>query len=300
MALPTNPTQDSIVTEALNRAGESGPSATRITRAKDIWLEEVKNSIWRAAFKDGNTRLKTLQTFDIQISVLGKSKYDFPSDFNEEITVEVLDGEHTGTAQTGAASSITLESGEDITEDVIKGQYVLLTGGTGVNGLEQCITYNESTLEAGVAVSWTTEPVNGSTYLIVNDFTDLEEGNITELNEAAGRIIRGKPTEFYKIHEDVNVRFILDRPPDKSTYGIRVRYYANLNKVDLVEGSTLISRIYSEWEDVLIQGVLAKVYEDNNDDRYRNALGEFKNMIVSLLIKEIPYGGEFTGFTLER
>lgn len=298
MSLPANPTAIIIVTEALNRAGEVNPTNSRLTRAKAVWLEEAKNEIWQTTLKNGDTRLKTLQTSDIQISTLGNSKYDFPSDFDEEMSVEVLDGTHTGTAQAGANTTITLESGEDIAEDTIKGQYILITSGTGVNGLRQCTAYNTTTLVATADSAWDTDPDATSVYLVVDKFYTLDEGHIDDLNSAVTRTTRSRPTEFHKIHEGVNVRFIFDYPPDKSTYGIRVRYYANIGKVDLVEGSTLISAIYLNWYSVLIQGVYAKVLEDKADERSSKAQTMYRNMISGLLRKEIPYGGAFQRFVL--
>lgn len=298
MAIPNNPTATVIATEALNRANEPNPGSPRLTRAKDVWLEEVKNEIWLAGYASGNTRLKTLQTFDIQISVLGQSKYDFPSDFDEEMSVEILDGTHADTATAGGNNTITCAADEDITEDSAKGKYILLTSGTGVNGLRQCITYSTTTKQATVDANWDTNPANSTTYLFVDEFYTLEEGHINDLNDAITRTTRSRPTEFYKIHEGVNVRFIFDFPPDKSTYGIRVRYYANISKVDLTEGSTLISAIYLNWQSVLIQGVFTKILDDKGDQRFEKAEKTYKQKINGLLKKEIPYGGEFQGFTL--
>jgi len=300
MALPVNPTKTTICTEALDKAGEDSSAGTLLTRAEDKWLEEIKNDIWTRSSIAGNTRLKTLQTFDIQISVLGQSKYAFPSDFDEEISVEILDGTHTGTAQAGANTSITLESGEDITEDTIKGQYILITGGTGVNGLRQCTAYNTTTLVATVDSAWDTNPDATSVYLVVDNFKTLDEGNINDLNDATNRTTRAKPGNFYKIHEGVNVRFIFDYPADKSTYGIRVRYYSHLNKVDLAEGSTLISTIYLNWHSLLVQGVFWKSLENMEDDPKRIVLekAEYERFVANMIAKEIPYGGEFEGFTV--
>ena len=42
MAIPTNPTGTSIVTEALKKSGIGSPSPDELTRAEDEWLEDSK------------------------------------------------------------------------------------------------------------------------------------------------------------------------------------------------------------------------------------------------------------------
>lgn len=298
MSAPTNPTKTRIVTEALYKAGYNSPTGVQVTRAEDYFLEEIKNDIVERVLRDGNTRLKILQTSDIQISVLGQSKYDFPSDFDEEMSIEILDGEHTGTAQAGAAQTITLESGEDLTEDEAKGRYVLLTANTGVEGLRQITAYDTDTLIATVDSAWATNPDATTTYLIVDSFYALKEGNIRDLNDLITRTVRGRPYCFYKIHEGKDIRFIFDRPSDKATYGIRVRYYVNIHDVDLTEGSTLISAFYQNHQSVLTQGVLWKVLEDDDDDKQAAAEAKYEQLVNFLIGREIPYGGEFEGFEL--
>ena len=64
MSIPNNPTGSSIVTEALNKAGIGTPSADELTRAEDLWLEEIKNDIYNAAKRNGSVRFKTLQTWE--------------------------------------------------------------------------------------------------------------------------------------------------------------------------------------------------------------------------------------------
>ena len=66
MATPTNPTGTSICTEALKKAGYLDPAtnySTLLTRVEDEMLEEIKDDIWNTAEVNGDTRLKTLQSF---------------------------------------------------------------------------------------------------------------------------------------------------------------------------------------------------------------------------------------------
>jgi hypothetical protein len=42
MAVPTQPTKTTLVTEGLKKAGYPSPSAAQLTRAEDEYLEEIK------------------------------------------------------------------------------------------------------------------------------------------------------------------------------------------------------------------------------------------------------------------
>lgn len=74
---------------------------------------------------------------------------------------------HNGTAQAGAAGSITLASGASSTDDLYKGLIVKIYGGTGVGQARTLTAYNGTTKVATVAWNWTTNPDSTSTYAIV-------------------------------------------------------------------------------------------------------------------------------------
>jgi hypothetical protein len=299
MATPTNPTGTSICTEALKKAGYNDPATnytSLLTRTEDEFLEEIKDDIWNTAEFNGNTRLKTLQTIAVQISVDNQSEYSAPSDFDEEQEIEILDGTHTGTAQAGANTTITLESGEDMSQADAEGAYILITGGTGVNGLKQIIFYDTSTEIVTVESAWDTNPDNTSTYLIVQTFNKLKESNIVEM--VASRTSPARPTMFYKVNEGLTTKFIFNTPCDKATYGIRTRYYANIHEIDLVEGATLISKIFKNWRSVLTQGVYMKILEDKSDSDHAVAESKYERLKDNLIRREISYGGEDTRMTV--
>jgi len=74
---------------------------------------------------------------------------------------------HSGTAQAGAAGSITLASGASSTDDLYKGMLVKIYGGTGVGQARTITAYNGTTKVATVAWSWTTNPDSTSTYALI-------------------------------------------------------------------------------------------------------------------------------------
>src|SRR3990167_6054606 len=110
MAVITNITADNLVNEAFDRCGIDSPTDAQSTRAIDYFLQEILNDIMNTSFRDGNTRLKSLQDTFLDASVEGQRTLALAEAMDEELDVEILDGSRRATAQDGAASSITLVS----------------------------------------------------------------------------------------------------------------------------------------------------------------------------------------------
>lgn len=286
MALPTAPTATTIATEAWNKAGNLNPTAAQLTRA-NIWIQEVLNEIWMANEKSGNVRLKTLQETLLSNTVRGKNFIDLAEDFDEELEVTILDGAVRGTAQSGGATSITLASDDAMTATQASGKFIFITGGTGVGGYRQMTSLNTSTKVATVDSAWDTNPAVSSTYLIVSIRHPVDEVDIGELDQEHP-LPEGIPTRFAKFERQI----IFDRPFDLATYGVLTRYYMSPNQVDLVEGTTRITRIYRNWQSVLTKGVQYKAEEAIGDARYVKTQKDFQDMVRLLMIREIPYGGQ--------
>ena len=297
MAAPTDPTLATIVSEAFKKVNIDSPSSAKTTRGQDYFCEEVKDDIWRRKDRFGRSvRYKTLQSEDMIITTVGISKYDWPSDFDELISISFLDGTHTGTASAGAAGTITLESGEDASESDVVGNYILFTGGTGAKTYGQITTYSTSTLIATPGANWSTAPSTDTTYRIINNIQELEEEGMEDMGTLGTSFSTGDPNSFAKIYEDENDRYILDKAPDASTYGLLVRYYVNIHKIDLA--GTLMTKIYRNWRDCLVYGVATKIAESEDDSKYAVLKGEYEARVSDLIAKEVPYSNQFEGFTL--
>lgn len=78
-----------------------------------------------------------------------------------------------GTAQAGAASTITLDAGASATNDFYKGSIINVVGGTGVGQTAQIISYVGSTKVATVYVAG--PPAQGSQFLTSPDSTSIFE-----------------------------------------------------------------------------------------------------------------------------
>lgn len=73
----------------------------------------------------------------------------------------------TGTAQTGAAGSITLDASASAVTDFYEGAVIYLTGGTGAGQINMCTAYNGTSKLATVAQAWETTPDATTTFAII-------------------------------------------------------------------------------------------------------------------------------------
>jgi len=73
----------------------------------------------------------------------------------------------TGTAQAGAAGSITLDSGASATNDLYKYDIVTIIGGTGAGQSRQITAYTGSSKVATVGINWTVAPDSTSVFMLL-------------------------------------------------------------------------------------------------------------------------------------
>lgn len=293
MSVQPDPTLNSICTEGWYKTGIF-PSSAEIGRAKTEFLQEIFNDIWMRTVKTGNTRLKTLQATSYFNTVAGQNYIDYAEDMDEELTLTLLNGAIRGTAQAGAPLSITLAADDPMSALRAIGRPVFLTGGIGAGQLRMITSFDSVTKVAGVDRAWAISPDVTTTYLIVENTLRLDEENQEEFEEWIPQQA-GTPAYFSKYGQ----QFIFEKPFDKSTYGIQLRYFKHLMQVDMVEGpGTMISRILRNWQTVLKEGIAWKVMQAQNDQQQIATMQKYEQMVGFLLAKEIAYGGEFTGFTL--
>lgn len=79
---------------------------------------------------------------------------------------QALYGARSGTAQAGAATSITLDASASATDDIYNYQLLVITGGTGVGQARIITDYVGSTKVATVG-TWQTNPASDSVFLII-------------------------------------------------------------------------------------------------------------------------------------
>jgi hypothetical protein len=274
MAIPSNPSVTTIVTQALKRAGRTVPIPTQITEASQEALQEVKADIMLVAATHPNL-INTATT----VTTRGLQRYTVPEDYNIQQSIVLLDGpdEWRGTAQGGSTNTITLAASLSVSADDIIGKYILLTGGPGVEEYREIIEYNSSTKVATVDLNWLSAPETNTTYLIVTAYYQLWPlDTATELDRIMSSTYLGIPRSAALSGQE----FLLCPVPDKSTYGLQNRYYVDLSKLD--ETGDLFVQLLREWRSVFIQGVAVKTMQRFDEDRYQLELSVYDRMLTAL------------------
>lgn len=270
MSAPTPPTVTTICTEGLKKAGLSNPSSIQLTRAQG-WMAEIKRDIVRR-----ESRLKSLYTTTYKVCTIGQSRYDLPTDYYSDLSIMILDGANTGTAQSGSSSTVTFASDEDITSDFAIGRYTLITSGTGLGSYSQCVSYNETTKQAGVSPNFATAPVNGDGYMVVDINYPVEVVSMPHIDIQNYSTNKWIPRLAAIVGNSTVGQFYLWPAPDKA-YGIQIRYYMNLMTLDLA--GTLMSTLYQNLFDLWIQGIYAKQLQNDNSVKAKDELSTYYKML---------------------
>lgn len=284
MAAPSNPSLTDIVTEGLKKAGDADPDATLITRASDLWMEEIKNII-----RFESPKLATLQVTSIGVLNKGQSRYAYPTDFGSDLSIVLLDGGTSGTAQDGSSGTITLALSDNSTLGSLQGKDILITSGIGQGSLSQITNYDESTKVATVTPNFTTAPTTGSWYLVIESEYAVEQRPVFEYDSGRTASL-SKPEKFYPMGDEDYGEFILNCPPDKS-YGARLRYYASLQRLDL--SGTLMSTLYARWRSILTDGIYVKRLQEMDETRYENEWPKWLRNLKSIIQRE-TYGKDLS------
>lgn len=281
MAIPTNPTLATLAAEALKKAGQTNPDAALTARAEGAWMEEVKNDIFFFSAKY-NKKLRSLYASSVTMCVIGKSRYALPSDFGGDLTLTILDGNETGTAQTGASGSITLASDEGMSEAFALGKNILITSGTGVGSMSQITAYNTTTKVATVTPNFTTAP-NVSGYMVIDNYRRLDPTGDINIEALADPTASGKPIKYAHIGSSTYGEVRFDFAPD-AAYGLQMRYYVDLSLTDL--SSTIMSTLYRKWRNLWIQKVKASALAEVNDTNAAKEMGLYHEYLEAVIIDE--------------
>lgn len=275
MAVPSDPTVTSIVTQALKRAILRVPTAAMITEATDHALQEVKADIMLKAPTHPNLLITATS-----VTTRGQQRYATPEDFNVPQSITLLDGPDTwrGTAQGGSTSGVILAAGFSASDDDLAGKYILITGGTGIEEYRQILSYNDTTKTATVDLPWNSTPAATSTYLICSSYSQLwPQDTESEFDRIDTPTTIGTPRQATLAGQE----FLLYPVPDKSTYGLITRYWGDLSKLD--EDGDVFVQLLREWRSIWIQGVAVKSMQRNDEDRYQDELKIYNFMLDSLV-----------------
>lgn len=273
MAIPSDITVANLVTEALKRAGRTNPTAGQITDATSYQFREVKADIISRS-----ARQAPLLTTGVDSTVDGLQRYPWPTPANEVSSVTLLDGpdEYRGTAQAGAATTITLAATFDNSSvDSMKGKYLVTTGGTGVDQIRQVTGWNNSTKVATIDSAWTTNPDATTTYLVATDHRVLWDlDHATEWSTYEAPSSRGK-----SFAASMHGRELwLQHTPDK-IYGLWWSYWAHLDRLD-ESTSTVLLRHIRDYLSLWMQGLAVKLDQRYDEDRYQTEYMVYQTMLA--------------------
>jgi hypothetical protein len=253
MSAPSDPTVNTIITEGMNAAGQTTVTSGSAphTAFKNAQFQTIKSEIWAACKHD-----TLLETETCLLAGIGNSTISPPTDFDHETILWVYDGAipYRGTAQTGAAGSITLASDFTETPAALYGRYIFTLSGTGSGQHRQITGYNDTTKIATVASNWATQPDSTTTYLIGVLSRELRRLDMTRSDFPSLRPL------FYNV---VGTTMQVFPAPDQ-IYPIIFRYIPNLTRLD--EASTAFVKHIRERRSLWVQGIKAYTVERYDQD----------------------------------
>lgn len=286
MAIPLTPTLEEICRRALRGAGQPAPSQGMIQEAMNYQFMEVKNEIKLLA----DTH-PLLLTKEVQVTTKGVRSQAQPTKAGGVKSILLLDGPDTwrGTAQAGAAGTITLASTFSEEEDTLIGLMIFTLSGTGSLQYRHITAYNDTTKVLSISPNWTTTPSSDTTYVIVNYQNEIHNTTTQLLNyEDYSFAGKGLPTCAAISGETLwfNVS------PDK-IYPLMWTYYLDLDQLD--EDDALHDKILREWRSVITQGIMAHsavIYDDNRQFEllkvYQFMLNNLKDEALTIE-QTVPY-----------
>lgn len=274
MAIPSDPTVASIVTEGIKRGGRTTPNAVQIAAATEHQFREVKADITQRS-----ARHHSLETQYVQKTFAGQSRYTWPVDADEIRSVTIVsapvEGVWQGSAASGGASNITLNASFNQQSDDVVGKFIYLLEGNGANEFRQVIAYNNGTKIASVDRAWTTQPINGTYYLIGTQHNKLYSFDKPwGYDILSAPFMRGLSTHAAPVGREL----WLNTAPD-AIYALWWDYWANLDRLD--EAETVLIRHLREHRSLWIQGVAVKTMQRFDEDRYQVELQVYNDMLIA-------------------
>jgi hypothetical protein len=284
-------TANKMVAESLKQAGLTNPSGELLNRVRDEWLKRIVQDVLDRSQVDDRGYLESLHVRTVAIGEVNRARYKLPSDYDQELTVDLLDATTTGLSQSGSASSVTLASSEDITQVDAEGRFLLMRAGESKGQYRQIMTYNTTTKVAVLDASWNNGkiPAAGDTYAVIDkSYRVNREVPERMLNQTSPRR-PGRPCEFSVYEREL----IFDRPLDKK-YGISLWYYSN--PIGLPLSDDTWGRILIQWMNVFTLGIKYRALQEADDEIFINVQSDYEISMAALLHRERDAGSEFVQF----
>ncbi len=135
---------------------------------------EVQSSVerWNGTVVTGGNIVDTLTQLH-RVELNNTSGTLDSSEIGTDLRTILLKNADAGTAQAGAATSITLRAGASATNDFYVGNVVYLISSTGAGQSRQIVDYDGTTKVATVDSGWVTNPSVTSVYVVYSDGTNV-------------------------------------------------------------------------------------------------------------------------------
>lgn len=269
MALPTTPTATSIATEALSRLNEPNPSAGMLTRAESILLGIVnqiaKRGEWRVLEETKSIVVTSYQP-----------RYAIPADFSKGVDLRLYSGGRSGTMQSATASTIVLAAAETLTVAAAQGAPIFMLSGNATGYWSRIVSYNDTSKEAGISPNWGITPTSG-TYLVPDEEIELPHQFLLK-PRLVDTIAKPKMATIY------DDEIYLSPVPSTGPYALLSRFQVKPYQLDLAD--TRYNKIYWDWREALILGIIRDYAYTPNDDRYIQADKDFEKAVAELKLEE--------------
>lgn len=272
MAIDSDISISTLVTEALKAAGRTAPTSTQISEATAFQFRAVKADL---ASRGG--RHPVLVTDSISVTTDGIQAYAWPTAARELMSVSLLDGpdDWRGTAQSATSTTLVLDAALSIADaNDIKGKYLCTLSGTGSNQIRQVTGWNNTTKTATVS-TWATTPDSTTTYLIATDHRVLWHiDKASQWNSIPNPGLRGRSYAAATFGRTL----YLEHTPDKS-YVLWWNYWSHLDRMDNA-GSVVLGHI-REYLSLWQQGLSVKLDQRYDEDRYQIELQVYLAMLTA-------------------
>jgi hypothetical protein len=289
VAIPSAPTDTTIVIEAWNKFGISAPSAAQVARGITFGLEQVKDKIMTY-----NKRWAPLSKKDFPVLQANVPYLALPTDFSADMVVSIVDGFHTAQVaayQVGPPTILTLAVADTAVAVEVQGKLIFITAGAGVNQAQTCISYNPGTQQATMDAAYPVAPQVGDTYLVESIRIPLgaaQPGWKYDSLIYPSTVMR--PWMSF-LEPNANQGQMMFYPVPDKLYGVIRKYYANLRRLDTA--TVPYTKVQWDWRDTFIQGVFWWICNDQDDQRKDSAKQDF------MLSIKIMGGHDVAGYDLQ-
>ena len=282
MAVPSNPTVTSIVTQALRHAGLPSPLTAQVTELATEGLQTVKTELWASQERDA-----LLETTVMVLLPIGNGQLDTPADFDHAVTLDVYTSDESMAFTASTAASTTLTAPSTFSADVstVRGRYIFTTSGTGSGQYRQITAYNDTTKVLTVTPAWTTTPDATTVVFIGQQRRRLELDDPgtgwARWSTNGEALSSGYPSRYRLVGSsplNTDIPAIEINPvPDTARYAMLMKYGANLTRLD--EVGTIFVKHLRERRGLWMQGLSVQAMSRYDETRYPQAYAVWQAML---------------------